>query len=45
MFDLNGRITQWISEVGPTRIGLLLGLIIALVVFLALLSKARTDDR
>jgi len=45
MFDLNGRITQWISEVGPTRIGLLLGLIIALVVFLAFLSKARTDDR
>jgi cytochrome c biogenesis protein CcdA len=44
MFDLNGRITQWISEVGPTRIGLLLGLIIALVVFLALLSKARTSD-
>lgn len=45
MFDLNGRITQWINEVGPTRLGLLLGLVIALVVFLALLSKARTDDR
>jgi len=45
MFDLNGRITQWINEVGPTRLGLILGLVIALVVFLALLSKARTDDR
>lgn len=45
MFDLNGRITQWIDDVGPQRLGLILGLIIALVVFVALLSKARTDDR
>lgn len=45
MFDLNGRITQWINEVGPTRIGLILGLVISIIVFIALLSKARTDDR
>jgi cytochrome c-type biogenesis protein len=45
MFDLNGHITQWINEVGPTRIGLILGLVIALVVFIALLSKARTTDK
>lgn len=45
MFNLNGRITQWINEVGPTRIGLILGLVIALVVFIALLSKARTTDK
>ena len=45
MFNLNGRITQWINEVGPTRIGLILGLVIALVVFIALLSKARTADK
>jgi cytochrome c biogenesis protein CcdA len=45
MFNLNGRITQWINDVGPTRIGLILGLVIALVVFIALLSKARTADK
>lgn len=45
MFDLNGRITEWINDVGPTRLGLILGLVIALVVFIALLSKARTSDR
>jgi cytochrome c biogenesis protein CcdA len=44
MFNLNGHITQWINDVGPTRIGLILGLVIALVVFIALLSKARTSD-
>ena len=31
MFNLNGHITQWINDVGPTRIGLILGLVIALV--------------
>jgi cytochrome c biogenesis protein CcdA len=45
MFNLNGHITQWINEVGPTRIGLILGLVIAIIVFIALLSKARTDDK
>jgi cytochrome c biogenesis protein CcdA len=44
MFNLNGHITQWINEVGPTRIGLILGLVIAIIVFIALLSKARTSD-
>jgi len=45
IFDLNGRITQWINETGPTRIGLILGLVIGVIVFVALLSRARTDDR
>jgi hypothetical protein len=45
MFNLNGHITQWINDVGPTRIGLILGLVIAIIVFFALLSKARTDDK
>jgi len=45
MFNLNGHITQWINDVGPTRIGLILGLVIALVVFIALLGKARTNDK
>ena len=44
MFNLNGHITQWINDVGPTRIGLILGLIIAIIVFIALLGKARTSD-
>ena len=45
IFDLNGRITQWIDDVGPTRIGLILGLVIALALFLALLARARNDER
>lgn len=45
MFDLNGKITQWIDQVGPTELGIILGLIIAIIVFIALLSKARTGDR
>lgn len=45
IFDLNGRITRWIDNVGPTRIGLVLGLVIALVVFIALLVRARNDER
>jgi hypothetical protein len=45
MFSLNGNITQWINDCGPTRIGIILGLVIALVVFIALLSKARADDK
>jgi hypothetical protein len=45
MFNLNGHITQWINDVGPIRIGLILGLVIALVVFIALLGKARTNDK
>jgi cytochrome c-type biogenesis protein len=44
-FDINARITTWIGEVGPSRIGLILGLVIALVVFIALANRARTDDR
>lgn len=44
-FDINARITSWIDSVGPTRIGLILGLVIALVVFVALANRARTDDR
>ena len=45
IFDLNARITEWIDEVGATRLGLILGLVIALVVFLALLARARNDER
>ena len=45
IFDLNGRITRWIDDVGPTRIGLILGLVIALALFLALLARARNDER
>jgi cytochrome c-type biogenesis protein len=32
MFDLSGRMTDWIDSVGPTRVGLVLALAIALVV-------------
>ena len=44
-FDINARISEWINEVGPTRLGLLLALVIALTVLIALALKARTEDR
>jgi cytochrome c-type biogenesis protein len=44
-FDINARITSWISDVGPGRIGLVGGRVLALIVFLALANRARTDDR
>lgn len=45
MFDLTARITSWVNEVGAGRLGLLGGLLISVVVFLALLDRARSDDR
>lgn len=45
MFDLNANITSWVNEVGAGRLGLLGGLLISIVVFLALLDRARTGDR
>jgi cytochrome c-type biogenesis protein len=42
MFDLSGRMTDWIESVGPTRVGLLLALAIALVV---LIVAARREVR
>lgn len=44
MFDLTARITSWVNEVGAGRLGLLGGLLISVVVFLALLDRARSDD-
>lgn len=45
MFDLNANITSWVDTVGAGRLGLLGGLVISVVVFLALLDRARSDDR
>ena len=45
MFDLNSRITSWIDSIGAGRLGLLGGLVISAIVFLAMLDRARTDDR
>ncbi len=39
MFDLSGRMTDWIDSVGPTRVGLVLALAIALVVLIVLARK------
>ena len=44
MFDLNARVTEWIDTIGAGRLGLILGLIISIVVFIALLSRSRTSD-
>lgn len=45
MFDLNSRITSWIDSIGAGRLGLFGGLVISAIVFLAMLDRARTDDR
>lgn len=45
MFDLNSHIASWIDTVGPGRLGLILGFVLSVVVFLALLRRALTDDR
>lgn len=44
-FDINSSISRWIDGVGPTRLGLILGLVIALAVLIALASRRRFDDR
>lgn len=44
-FDLNSSISRWINEVGATRLGLILGLVIALAVLIALATRRRADDR
>ena len=43
--DLDARLTTWVDEVGPTRLGLVLALVLAIVVFIVLLGRARNDDR
>jgi hypothetical protein len=47
MFDLSGRMTDWIDSVGPTRVGLLLALAIALVVLIVVARRGSetTEDR
>jgi cytochrome c biogenesis protein CcdA len=44
-FDINSSISRWINEVGATRLGLILGLIIALAVLAALAARRRAEDR
>jgi energy-coupling factor transporter transmembrane protein EcfT len=44
-FDINSSISRWINEVGPMRLGLILGLVIALAVLVALATRRRADDR
>lgn len=44
-FDITTSISRWINEVGATRLGLILGLIIALAVLIALATRGRAEDR
>ncbi|WP_208027529.1 cytochrome c biogenesis CcdA family protein [Rhabdothermincola sediminis] len=44
VFDLNARISNWIQQVGPVRIGLLLALAIAATVTAALARRSRVDQ-
>jgi protein-S-isoprenylcysteine O-methyltransferase Ste14 len=45
MFDLSGRMTDWVESIGPVRVGLVLALVIALVVLVVLARRgpAQTD--
>jgi cytochrome c-type biogenesis protein len=45
MFDLNGRMSTWVSDVGPTRLGLLLALVICVAVLTVLITRALQDAR
>jgi cytochrome c biogenesis protein CcdA len=45
VFDLNGTVSTWITDVGPTRLGLVLALAIAVVVLVVLVLRARREDR
>jgi cytochrome c biogenesis protein CcdA len=44
-FDINSSVSRWINEVGATRLGLILGLVIALAVLVALAARRRAEDR
>jgi cytochrome c biogenesis protein CcdA len=44
-FDINSSISRWINEVGAIRLGLILGLVIALAVLVALATRRRAEDR
>lgn len=44
-FDINASISRWINEIGATRLGLILGLVIALAVLAALAVRRRAADR
>jgi cytochrome c-type biogenesis protein len=45
VFDLSGDLTNWVNEVGPTRLALLLALVIAASVTLALIVRSVRDAR
>lgn len=40
VFNLNSRVSNWIQQTGPTRLGLLLALIVSVAVFLGLLRRS-----
>jgi len=44
-FDINSSISRWINEIGATRLGLILGLVLALAVLVALAVRRRAADR
>lgn len=44
VFNLNSKVSNWIQQAGPTRIGLLLALIISIGVFIGLLKRSVSHD-
>ncbi len=45
VFDLNGRVSTWITDVGPTRLGLLLAFVIMAALLVVLVMRAVRDAR
>ena len=43
--DLDARLSSWVDSVGPTRLGLVLALVLAIAVFAVVLGRARDRDR
>lgn len=45
VFDLNGSVSTWITDVGPTRLGLLLAFVIMAALLVVLVIRAVRDAR
>ncbi len=43
VFDLNGEVTNWIQDVGPVRIGLVLTLVVVGAIFATAFRRTRED--